>query len=77
MTTEEAIVGKLRTLPVEKQQRVLDFVEHLHAEETPSPPRRSPNRGPISAPSRASPAAVPTEQAVPRALHQRLIVGYP
>ena len=41
MTTEEAIVGKLRTLPVEKQQRVLAFVEHLHAEETPSPQRRT------------------------------------
>ena len=41
MTTEEAIVGKLKTLPVEKQQRVRAFVEHLHAEATPPPPRRT------------------------------------
>ena len=41
MTTEEEIVRKLRTLPVEKQQRVLAFVEHLHTEATPPPPRRT------------------------------------
>lgn len=41
MTTEEAMVGKLKTLPVEKQQRVLAFVESLHAEETHASPRRT------------------------------------
>ena len=29
MTIEQAIVEKLRALPVEKQQEVLDFVEFL------------------------------------------------
>ena len=41
VTTEEEIVGKLRTLPVEKQQRVLAFIEHLHAVETPSHTQRT------------------------------------
>ncbi len=41
MTTEEEIVRKLRTLPVEKQRRVPAFVEHLHAEETLPPPWRT------------------------------------
>ena len=29
MTIEQAVVEKLRVLPVEKQQEVLDFVEFL------------------------------------------------
>ena len=41
MTTEEEIVRKLRALPVEKQQRVLAFVEHLHAAEAPSHTQRT------------------------------------
>ena len=41
MTIEQAIVEKLRVLPVEKQQEVLDFVEFLQRKSTPKPPRRS------------------------------------
>jgi hypothetical protein len=41
MTIEQAVVEKLRALPVEKQQEVLDFVEFLHCKGVPKPPRRS------------------------------------
>jgi hypothetical protein len=41
MTIEQAIVEKLRLLPVEKQQEVLDFVEFLQCKSAPKPPRRS------------------------------------
>jgi hypothetical protein len=41
MTIEQAVVEKLRVLPVEKQQEVLDFVEFLHRKSVPKPPRRS------------------------------------
>ena len=41
MTIEQAIVEKLRLLPVEKQQEVLDFVEFLQRKSVPKPPRRS------------------------------------
>ena len=41
MTIEQAIVEKLRVLPVEKQQEVLDFVEFLQRKSTSKPPRRS------------------------------------
>jgi hypothetical protein len=41
MTIEQAIVEKLRVLPVEKQQAVLDFVEFLQHKSAPKPPRRS------------------------------------
>ena len=41
MTIEQAIVEKLRALPVEKQQEVLDFVEFLQRKSAPKPPHRS------------------------------------
>jgi hypothetical protein len=41
MTIEQAIVEKLRLLPVEKQRAVLDFVEFLQRKSVPQPPRRS------------------------------------
>ena len=41
MTIEQAVVEKLRALPVEKQREVLDFVEFLHRKSVPKPPRRS------------------------------------
>jgi hypothetical protein len=41
MTIEQAVVEKLRVLPVEKQQEVLDFVEFLQHRSLPKPPRRS------------------------------------
>ena len=40
MTTEEAIVGKLRKLHREQQRRVLAFVEGLGVDETPRSQRR-------------------------------------
>ena len=40
MTIEQAVVEKLRVLPVEKQREVLDFVEFLHRKSMPKPPRR-------------------------------------
>jgi hypothetical protein len=39
MTIEQAVVEKLRALPVEKQQEVLDFVEFLQRKSVPKPPR--------------------------------------
>ena len=41
MTIEQAVVEKLRALPVERQREVLDFVEFLHRKSVPKPPRRS------------------------------------
>ena len=41
MTIEQAIVEKLRGLPVEKQREVLDCVEFLQRKSVPKPPRRS------------------------------------
>lgn len=40
MTIEQAVIEKLRLLPVEKQREALDFVEFLYAKNTPRPPRR-------------------------------------
>ncbi|MEW6730689.1 MAG: DUF2281 domain-containing protein [Acidobacteriota bacterium] len=34
MNTEQAILEKIRALPIEKQQEVLDFVEFLHQKQT-------------------------------------------
>ena len=42
MTIEQAIVEKLRVLPVEKQQEVLDFVEFLQHKSAPPRRRHSP-----------------------------------
>ena len=41
MTIEQAVVEKLRALPVEKQREVLDFVEFLQGKS--APPRRRHN----------------------------------
>ncbi len=41
MSIEEAVVEKLRTLPAERQQEVLDFVEFLEQRVRPKRPRRS------------------------------------
>jgi hypothetical protein len=41
MSIEEAVVEKLRSLPVDKQLEVLDFAEFLHAKAEPGKPRRS------------------------------------
>jgi hypothetical protein len=38
---EQAVLEKLRQLPVEKQQEVLNFAEFLHQKITPKPPLRS------------------------------------
>ena len=38
---EQAVVEKLRVLPVEKQREVLDFAEFLQRKSVPRPPRRS------------------------------------
>jgi hypothetical protein len=40
MTIEQAIVEKVRTLPVERQLEVLDFAEFLRQKTAPKPPRR-------------------------------------
>lgn len=40
MTIEEVVVEKLRGLPVDKQQAVLDFVEFLLQKSVAQPPRR-------------------------------------
>ena len=39
---EEIIVEKVRGLPLDKKQEVLDFVEFLEQRRSPSQPRRSP-----------------------------------
>jgi hypothetical protein len=41
MTIEEQILAKLRDLPPEKQQEVLEFVDSLKKENGPKTPRRS------------------------------------
>lgn len=41
MTIEEAVVEKLRALPPERQQEVLDFVEFLEQRGTRKRPRKS------------------------------------
>ena len=42
MTIEQAVIEKLRVLPVEKQREVLDFVEFLQQKSTLPRQRRSP-----------------------------------
>jgi len=42
MTIEQAVIEKLRVLPVEKQQEVLDFVEFLQRKSAPPRRRHSP-----------------------------------
>jgi hypothetical protein len=37
MTLEQAILEKVRSLPLEKQQKVLDFAESLTQESHPAP----------------------------------------
>jgi len=41
MSLAEAIIAKLRALPVDKQREVLDFVEFLQQQSTQKRPRRS------------------------------------
>jgi len=41
MTVEQAVLEKLRELPPERQQEVLDFVESLRQKSEPKRPRRS------------------------------------
>jgi hypothetical protein len=41
MTVEEQVVGKLRSLPPEKQQEVLDFVESLEKQQVGKKPLKS------------------------------------
>lgn len=41
MNLEQAILKKLRDLPPDKQQEVLDFAEFLHQKVTPKRPLRS------------------------------------
>ncbi len=41
MTVEQAVLEKLRELPLERQQEVLDFVESLQQKGEPKRPRRS------------------------------------
>ena len=41
MTVKEAVLEKLETLPLVKQQEVLDFVEFLEAKRPVRKPRRS------------------------------------
>lgn len=41
MTIEQQIIEKLRELPPEKHREVLDFVESIKEENSPSKPRRS------------------------------------
>ncbi|MBX3296442.1 MAG: DUF2281 domain-containing protein [Acidobacteria bacterium] len=41
MTVKEAVLEKLETLPVAKQQEVLDFVEFLESKQPARKPRRS------------------------------------
>lgn len=42
MNIEQAIIEKLRTLPPDKQQQVLDFAEFLQQKSISKRPRRSP-----------------------------------
>ena len=41
MNIEQAVLEKLRQLPLAKQQEILDFAEFLHQKSTPKPPLRS------------------------------------
>ncbi len=41
MTVEQAVVEKLRELPLERQQEVLNFVEFLQQKSEPKRPHRS------------------------------------
>jgi hypothetical protein len=41
MTIEQHVLEKLRDLPPEKQQEVLDFVDFLNEKNGPKKPRRS------------------------------------
>lgn len=41
MSIEQAVIEKLRTLPPNKQQQVLDFAEFLQQKSIPKRPRRS------------------------------------
>ena len=41
MSVEEAVIDKLRALPPEKQQEVLDFLEFLQQKTAVKRPRRS------------------------------------
>ena len=41
MNLEQAVLEKLRQLPVDKQREVLDFAEFLHQKVTPKVPLRS------------------------------------
>lgn len=41
MKIEQAVLEKLRQLPVDKQQEVLDFAEFLHQKMVSKPPLRS------------------------------------
>ena len=42
MTIEDAVLQNLQTLPFEKKQEVLDFVEFLHRKSVPKQFRRNP-----------------------------------
>ena len=41
MTLEQALLDKIRQLPVDKQQELLDFAEFLHQQVTPKQRLRS------------------------------------
>jgi Protein of unknown function (DUF2281) len=41
MNIEQAVLEKLRQLPLDKQQELLDFVEFLYQKMTPKSPLRS------------------------------------
>ena len=41
MTVKQAVLEDLETLPVVKQEEVLDFVQFLKSKQTKSKPRRS------------------------------------
>ena len=41
MTVEDAVLEKVKKLPVEKKQEVLDFAEFLFQRDTSKKPRRS------------------------------------
>jgi hypothetical protein len=41
MTLEEAVLQKLRTLPPENQQEVLDYIKDLESSREPPRPRRN------------------------------------
>lgn len=41
MTSEEALLEKFKVLPVNRQQKILDFAEFLEAKEAVKKPRRN------------------------------------